>query len=126
MAEASELQKGSYFVHDGEIFKVIRKEIVVVGTHSHSKLKLFIQPLQGTGQRSIILAHGGNVEILDIIRKTAQVISKSENSFQIMDTHTYETLDGEADKELLDQLEEGNEVTFIDINGQIKVLEKRK
>ena len=126
MAEASELQKGSYFVHDGEIFKVIRKEIVVVGTHSHSKLKLFIQPLQGTGQRSIILAHGGNVEILDIIRKTAQVISKSENSLQIMDTHTYETLDGEADKELLDQLEEGNEVTFIDINGQIKVLEKRK
>lgn len=126
MAEASELEKGSYFDYNGEVFKVIRKEIVAVGTHSHSKLKLFIQPLQGAGQRSIILAHGDKVEILDIVRKTAQVISKSSDKIQIMDAHTYETLDAEAEKELFEELQEGDEVTFIDLNGQIKILEKRK
>ena len=53
MASASELKKGSYFIYDNEPVRVIRKELVAYGTHSHSKLKLFIQGLHEKGERSV-------------------------------------------------------------------------
>jgi len=125
MASASELKKGSYFLHNGKPTRVNRKEVVVYGTHSHSKLKLFIQGLHEKGEKSINLHHTDKVEIIDIIRKEAQVISKTNDKVQIMDNVTYETLDANTSKELFEQLNEGNLVTFIDFNGNIEIIEKR-
>ena len=52
MATASELEKGSYFLHQGEPVKFTRKEIVTVGTHCHTKLKIFFQGLVAKGERT--------------------------------------------------------------------------
>ena len=125
MASASELEKGKYFMHNGEIVRVVRKEIVTVGTHSHSKLKLFIQGLFTKGQKSIILAHEDKVELLDIIRKTGQVISKTNDKVQIMDSVSYETIDATAPEELLNDINENDEVIFIDFNGNFQIIEKK-
>lgn len=125
MATASELKKGDYFRHNNEILKVIRKEVVVYGTHSHSKLKLYVQALNKKGEKAINLHHTDKVEILDIIRKSAQVISKLPDKVQIMDSVSFETLDANADEELINEINEGDEVTFIDLEGNIKILEKR-
>ncbi|MAG91318.1 hypothetical protein CMO83_01425 [Candidatus Woesearchaeota archaeon] len=125
MAEASELQKGSYFIHGGEPVRVIRKEVVVYGTHSHSKLKLFIQGLHEKGEKSINLHHTDKVEIIDIIRKLGQVISKTNDKVQVMDMVSYETFDGNAPSELFNDLNENDQVTFIDFNGNVQILEKR-
>lgn len=125
MAQASELKKGDYFKHNNETLKLIRKEVVVYGTHSHSKLKLFVQALDKKGEKTINLHHADKVEILDIIRKSAQVISKTPDKIQIMDNVSFETLDAEVPEELTDEINEGDEVTFIDLRGNIKVLEKR-
>tara|TARA_Y100000294_G_scaffold146542_1_gene142140 strand:- start:4517 stop:4894 length:378 start_codon:yes stop_codon:yes gene_type:complete len=125
MATASELKKGSYFVYKGEPVRVNRKEIVVYGTHSHSKLKLFIQGLDGKGERAINLHHTDKVEIVDIIRKMGQVISKTDDKVQIMDSVSYETLDATAPEELHSELIEGDNVTFVDFNGNMQIIEKR-
>ena len=125
MASASELKKGDYFKHSSDILRVIRKEVVVYGTHSHSKLKLFCQAMDKKGERSINLHHTDKVEILDIIRKAAQVISKTQDKVQIMDNVSYETLDADAPEDLHNNLNEGGEVTFIDLAGNIKILDKR-
>ncbi len=124
MGIASELGKNSYFIYNGEIVRVVKKEIVTVGTHSHSKLKLFIRGLFGKGQKSIILGHNDKVETADIIRKTGQVISKTDK-IQVMDSHSYETFEAEAEQGLLKELQEGDEVTFIEHNNRFIVLEKR-
>ena len=125
MAIASELKKGDYFKHNNEILRLVRKEIVVYGTHSHSKLKLFVQALDKKGEKTINLHHTDKIEILDIIRKAAQVISKTPEKVQIMDNVSFETLDADADEELINEINEGDEVTFIDLDGDIKILEKR-
>jgi len=125
MASASELKKGDYFKHNNEMLRVIRKEVVVYGTHSHSKLKLFCQAMDKKGEKSINLHHTDKVEILDIIRKAAQVISKTPDKVQIMDKVSYETFDADIDEELLNNLNEGDEVTFINLEGNIKILDKR-
>ncbi len=125
MASASELKKGSYFIHNGEPVRLKRKEVVVYGTHSHSKLKLFIRGLHEKGERSINLHHTDKVEIIDIIRKTAQVISKTNDKVQIMDNVSYETLDANAPEEIFNELNEGDNITFVDFDGNIEIIEKR-
>lgn len=125
MATASELKKGDYFRHNNEILRLIRKEIVVYGTHSHSKLKLYIQSLDKKGEKTINLYHTDKVEILDIIRKSAQVVSKLPDKIQIMDSVSYETMDADVPEDLTGEIKEGDEVTFIDLEGNIRVLEKR-
>jgi len=125
MASASELKKGSYFIHGNEPVRVNRKEIVVYGTHSHSKLKLFIQGLHEKGERSINMHHTDRVDIVEIIKKVGQIISKTDNNVQIMDNVSYETIDGTAPVELHGELNEGDQVTFVDFNGNVKIIEKR-
>lgn len=125
MAEAKELQKGFWIVHENQLFQVKRKELVAYGTHSHSKTKLFLQPLQGKGEKILTLMHHDKVETVDIIKKTGQVISKQQNKVQIMDPVSYETLNADVDEELINSINEGDEVIFIDHKGMIKVLERK-
>jgi|TARA_Y100000310_G_scaffold11376_1_gene11966 translation elongation factor P/translation initiation factor 5A len=126
MPSASELKKGSYFIYNNEPVRVNRKEIVVYGTHSHSKLKLFIQGLNDKSERDINLHHTDKVEIIDIIRKVGQIISKTDDKVQIMDNVTYETLEGTASQELHNDLNEGDQVTFVDFKNNVQIIEKRK
>ena len=81
MAVATDLEKGKWFLVNNEPVRVTRKEVVAVGTHSHTKLKIFFQGLAAKGEKSITLGHTDKVELLDITRKHGQVISKN-NTFQ--------------------------------------------
>ena len=125
MPTAQELERGNYFIYNGEPVRVLRKEVIVVGTHSHSKLKFYIQGLNEKGERSVNFHHTDKVEIVDIIRKLGQIISKTSNKVQLMDMVSYETLDASAPSELLNELSEGSQVTFIEINGSVQIIEKR-
>ena len=126
MTEAKELKGGNYIKINNEILKVVRKEVVAYGTHSHSKTKLFVQGLFSKGEKSINLNHHDNVERVDVIRKEGQVISKLPDKVQIMDSVSYETVDADVDSELLSELNEGDTVTFINFEGKSSVLEKRQ
>jgi translation elongation factor P/translation initiation factor 5A len=125
MTEAKELKPGNYIKLNNEILKVVRKEVVAYGTHSHSKTKLFVQGLFSKGEKSFNLNHHDNVEMVDIIRKEGQVVSKLPDKVQVMDNVSYETVDADADSELLGELNEGDTVTFINFEGKARVLEKR-
>ena len=125
MSTATELKRGSYFIHNGKPVQVTRRELVAYGTHSHSKLKLFIKGLSGRGEKTVNMHHTDRVEIVEIIKKVGQVISKTDDKVQIMDNVSYETLDGTAPRDLINELNEGDQVTFIDFNGIIQILEKR-
>ena len=126
MPTASELERGSYFIYNGEPVRVIRKEVIVVGTHSHSKLKFYIQGLNEKAERSINLHHTDKVEIVDIVRKLGQILAKTNNKIQIMDRVSYETLYANAPTDLLNELKEGDQVTFIEFKGNVEIIEKRE
>ena len=124
MSIASELEKGNYFIYNGEPVKITRKEVVSVGTHSHTKLKFYIQGLRDKGERTAVFQHSDRVEKIDIMRKQGQIISKTANKVQVMDSVTYETLDSDLPPELNDA-NEGDTVTFIELNGKVEILDKR-
>jgi len=72
------------------------------------------------------MGHNDQVEILDIMKKKAPVLSLGgTDSLQIMDPQTYETLDAKCEPEVLKTLVEGDEITYLDYKG-IKVLGKRR
>ena len=125
MASAVELEKGNYFLYNGEPVRVVRKEVVSVGTHSHTKLKFYIQGLREKGEKTVILQHSDRVDKIDIMRKQGQIISKSGNVVQVMDSVTYETLDSDLPAELANDVNEGDYVTFIELNGKVEILDKR-
>jgi len=125
MTEAKELKAGNYVKIGNEIMKVVRKEVVAYGTHSHSKTKLFLQGLFSKGEKSLNMNHHDNVKVLDIIRKEGQVISKLPDKVQVMDNVSFETVDADIDQDLLDELDEGDSVTFVNFENNAKVLEKR-
>ncbi len=125
MTQAKELKPGNYIKLNNEILRVTRKEVVAYGTHSHSKTKLFVQGLFSKGEKSINLNHHDVVETVDIIRKEGQVIAKLPDKVQIMDSVSYETVDADADPELIKELNEGDTVTFVNFEGKAKIIEKR-
>ena len=125
MASAVELEKGNYFIYNGEPFKITRKEVVSVGTHSHTKLKFYVQGLRDKGERTVVFQHSDRVEKIEIMRKQGQIISKTGNKAQVMDSISYETLDSTLPPELADDISEGDIVTFIELNGKIEILDKR-
>lgn len=125
MSTAQELERGNYFIYNGEPVRVLRKEVIVVGTHSHSKLKFYIQGLNEKGERDINFHHTDKIEIVDIIRKLGQVIAKANNKVQVMDMVSYETFDVNSPQDLFNDLSEGDNVTFIELNGNIQIIEKR-
>ena len=123
MAIASELEKGNYFIYNGEPVRVIRRELVAVGTHSHTKLKFYVQGLKEKGEKAVTFSHSDRVEKTDIMRKHGQVISVNGSKAQVMDMISYDTLDADAPADF--PIEEGNNVTFIEFNGKVIILEKR-
>ena len=125
MPTATELERGSYFIYNNEPVRVTRKELVAYGTHSHSKLKIFFQGLNEKGEKSVNLHHTDKVEIVDIIRKLGQIISKTGNKVQVMDMVSYETIECNAAPEILNNLNENDQVTFIDFKGNFEIIEKR-
>ena len=126
MANASELKAGMYFLMNNEPVYVKRREVVAVGTHSHSKIKIYYTDIHGKGERTVNFGHTDRVDVIDIVKKSGQLLSKSQNKAQIMDMQTYETFDANAEAELLKSLNANDEVIFIDYNGNCQILEKRK
>jgi len=125
MPTASELERGSYFIYNNEPVRVLRKEVIVVGTHSHSKLKFYIQGLREKGERTVIYQHSDRVDKIEIMRKNGQVISKTGNKVQLMDNVSYETLDSNLPAELISDINIGDTVTFVEVNGRVEILDKR-
>jgi translation elongation factor P/translation initiation factor 5A len=122
---ASELEKGKFFEYKGEILQVTRRSLVGCGTHSHTKLVFTVCDISGKKEKEITMGHNDKVDIIDITKKRANVISKSDTGLQIMDGISFETLDATAEPEILATLNEGDEITYIDYKG-IRVLGKKK
>jgi translation elongation factor P/translation initiation factor 5A len=124
MGSASDTNQGDYFRLKSEIFCVVRKEVIAVGTHSHTRIKFTVKNLNGGGEKQMVYSHEDKLEGVDVRRTKGQVVLKTENSVQVMDLFSYETIDAAAEPELLSELKEGDTVTVIDVEGRKKVTDK--
>lgn len=106
------LQKGSYIVVDGAACKVVSTATSRPGKHGHAKVNLMAVGLIDGKKRNLVLPGHDNVEVPIIEKKTAQVLSVSGNTANVMDSETYETFDLEIPEELQGKVVEGCSVLY--------------
>jgi translation elongation factor P/translation initiation factor 5A len=120
--QAKDTDRGSFIKIKNEIYRIKRKEVVAVGTHSHTKLKFFCKPLFGTSEKEFIFAHNDSVEMVDISKKRGQVISFQDGKIQVMDNDTFEIHDAVKSDDLTDEIAEGGPASFMILDGKVFIV----
>ena len=116
--EVASLKAGRYIMMDGCACEIVGMDWSAPGKHGHAKYRVTaIDLLTGAKKMSVYTSHD-RVEVPIIEKKTAQVLSVSENKAQVMDMQTYENFEVEIPAEFKEQIQPNGQVVFWDIMGK--------
>lgn len=112
LSSVGSLQKGNYVIIDGVACKVVDTQTSRPGKHGHAKVRIVAVGLIDSKKRDLVMPGHDNIEVPIIEKKTAQVLSISNNVANVMDSETYETFDLQIPEELKGQVVEGGYVLY--------------
>lgn len=124
-SSVASLKSGSYVVIDGVACKVNKIETSRPGKHGHAKCRVDASSLIDGSRKVIVLPGHDKIEVPIIDKKSAQVLSVSGDTANVMDEENYETFDVKIPDDLKGQVTEGVSVIYWDIMGD-KVLKQLK
>ncbi|MEK6951227.1 MAG: translation initiation factor IF-5A [Nanoarchaeota archaeon] len=119
------LKKGDTVIIDEAACKVTDLATSRPGKHGHAKVNLTAVGLLDQKKRNIVLPGHDKIEVPIIEKKSAQILSVSGNTANVMDTATYETFEMEIPEELQGQVQDGMEVLYWQVMG-LKVMKQVK
>ncbi len=119
------LKKGDTVIIDDAACKVTDLATSRPGKHGHAKVNLTAVGLLDQKKRNIVLPGHDKIEVPIIEKKSAQILSVSGNTANVMDTATYETFEMEIPEELQGQVHDGVEVLYWQVMG-MKVMKQVK
>lgn len=106
------LKKGSYVVMDGAACIVSDTQTSRPGKHGHAKIRLTAVGIVDGKKRVEVMPGHDNINSPIIEKKTAQVLSITGDSVNVMDNETYETFDLKIPEELKGEIVEGVNVLY--------------
>jgi translation initiation factor 5A len=106
------LKEGSFVVMDGAACKVVDTQVSRPGKHGHAKIRLTAVGILDGKKRVEVMPGHDNVDVPIIDKRTAQVLSITESTAEVMDSETYETFTLPIPDELKDQCTEGCNVLY--------------
>ena len=106
------LTKGNYVVIDGVACIVQDTQTSRPGKHGHAKVRLVAVGIIDGKKKEIVLPGHDNVDVPIIEKKTAQVLSISNNTANVMDAETFETFDLQIPEELREGIKEGSNILY--------------
>lgn len=109
---ASSLKQGRYVVFDDVAYIVKSVQTSRTGKHGHAKCR--IEASGAVDNRKIvkIIPAHDKVDVPIIEKKTAQVLSVSGDSANVMDMESYETFDLKIPDELKNEVKENKSVVY--------------
>lgn len=119
------LKKGDTVIIDEAACKVTDLATSRPGKHGHAKVNLTAVGLLDQKKRNIVLPGHDKIEVPIIEKKSAQILSVTGNTANVMDTATYETFEMEIPEELQGQVHDGVEVLYWQVMG-MKVMKQVK
>ena len=119
------LKKGNYAIIDDIACIIKDTQTSRPGKHGHAKVRLEAVGMIDEKKRIIVMPGHDNVEVPVIEKKTAQVLSVSDDSANVMDNQSYETFDLKIPEELKGKVVEGVEIQYWEILGD-KVMKEIK
>ena len=109
------LTKGNYVIIDDVACRVHSTSTSRPGKHGHAKVRMEAVSLIDGKKKVIVMPGHDHIDVPIIEKKTAQVLSKSGNTVNVMDSETYETFDLNIPEELKDEVVEGVNVLYWEI-----------
>ena len=119
------LKKGDTIIIDEAPCKITDTATSRPGKHGHAKVNLTAVGILDGKKRQLVMPGHDKVEAPIIEKKSAQILSVTGNSANVMDMETYETFDMEIPEELKGEVSEGKEVLYWTIMGT-KVMKQVK
>lgn len=123
-ADLGSVKQGSYIMIEGEPCRIVSYDKSKPGKHGSAKARVVAIGLFDGVKRSIVSPVSGNIEIPQIEKRSAQVISKTDSSSQLMDLETFETFDVPLPEEesLRKKMVEGSEIEYWSVLGRTKIV----
>lgn len=121
---ATHARTGTTILIDGVACNVRSNDISTSGRHGHSKCRIeAISVIDG--KKKVIVAGGHDRFDVPLIKKNkAQVLSIMGDKVSIMDLESYETLELSIPEELKEEIKDGDEVEYWDVEG-VKIIKKK-
>lgn len=111
-ADAGSMKPGSFMVIDGVASRVVDNQISRPGKHGHAKCRITGVGLLDEKKRVVVMPGHDNVDVPIIGKRTAQVLSITGDTANVMDSETYETFDLKIPSELKGQVTEGCNILY--------------
>lgn len=124
MKEVSDLKEKQIILVEGEPCKIIKISSSMPGKHGHAKYSIETVGIFDGQKRNFSEPSDTKVEVPDVERGKAQVLSLSGESAQLMSMSDYETFEVKIPGELQGKLKEGEEVDYIQAEGRRKIERK--
>ena len=125
LVSVGSLKKGNYIVLEGAACVVKDLQVSRPGKHGHTKVRLEAVGIVDGKKRQTVMPGHDNVETPIIDKLTAQVLSISSSTANVMDMESYETFDLKVPDELKNKIKEGVNVLYWDILGE-KIIKQIK
>lgn len=125
MVELGDLETGSYIVINEEPCMITKKSVASPGNEEPPEEKVYAEGLFDGQKRNFVMSSDTKMEVPIIERSSAQILAIIGNSAQLIDLSSYETFELNIPLELRGELEEGDEVEYVQSLGRKKI-EKRK
>ncbi|MEK6842841.1 MAG: translation initiation factor IF-5A [Nanoarchaeota archaeon] len=120
---ATEAKVGTNIILEGMPCTVKKVDISKTGKHGSSKCRIEAIGII-SGQKKIIVVPGHErFEVPLVEKKKAQVLSIGDN-VNVMDLESFETLDVPCDIELKEQIQEGSNVEYWNVEGE-KIIKRK-
>jgi translation initiation factor 5A len=119
--EVGKLKEGRYVVVDDEPCKILSISTSKPGKHGAAKSRIDVVGLFDGVKRSIVQPVTAKTYVPIVERRSAQVISISGNTVQLMDVKDFEMFEVELPPERVAELEAGKEIPYIASLGKRKI-----
>ncbi len=118
MAEIGKLKEGRYIVVNGEPHIITNMQKSAPGKHGHAKYRVEAKNMFTGNKTVIVMTAHAHIEVPNLRKQKANVLSVSGTSAQIMDMENYETFDLEIPEELQEQVEAVKIILYWQIMGK--------
>lgn len=117
-----ELKVGKYVLIDDVPCKIVDIQSSAPGKHGAAKIRVSAIGIFDGQKRSLLKPADADVEIPIITRKTAQIISISGDSAQLMDLASYELFEIQIPEEIRKDVEAGKEAEYMETMGKRAII----
>ena len=121
---AGQIKEGFYIVHNDDVYLVRSIEKSKSGKHGHTKCRMKIENIFTGSKTEIAIPGDTKLQSPIIDKRSAQVISMSGDSVQLMDLETYDTFEAAIpnEEEVKTKIQEGGEVEYWNAIGKRKIM----